>query len=330
VQENLKMKKKTDHPAEKSGLHPRNKHRHRYDFSALTAVCPELMPFVKMNDYGDESIDFFNPKAVKLLNTSLLKHFYGLDYWDIPENYLCPPIPGRADYLHHMADLLYEIKAETRINMLPETEKIRCLDIGVGANCVYPIIGNAEYGWTFTGVDIDPAAIEAAQKIIDMNSFLKEKIELRLQKNSSHTFKGIIKKEEFFDLTICNPPFHASFDEAQSAAKRKLSNLKEKKIEKPVLNFQGQSNELWCEGGELKFVGDMIRESVAFKDSCYWFSTLISKETSLKNALKILKSVDAAEIKIIPMEHGNKKSRIVTWTFLTKERQRQWQIQRNF
>ncbi len=324
------MKKKTDHPAEKSGLHPRNKHRRRYDFSALTAVCPELKPFIKINDYGDESLDFFNPLAVKLLNTSLLKHFYGLDYWDIPENYLCPPIPGRADYLHHLADLLYEIKAESQTHMLPEGIKVRCLDIGVGANCVYPIIGNLEYGWTFTGVDIDPVALESASKIIEMNSFLKGKIELRLQKNVSHTFKGIIKSDELFDLTICNPPFHASYDEAQSAAKRKLSNLKGKKIEKPVLNFQGQSNELWCEGGEMKFVGDMIRESAVFKDSCYWFSTLISKEISLKNALKILKSVDAEAVKIIPMEHGNKKSRIVAWTFLTKEKQRQWQIRRYF
>jgi 23S rRNA (adenine1618-N6)-methyltransferase len=324
------QKKKKEHPKEKSGLHTRNKHRHRYDFRELTAICPELKPFVRVNDYEDESIDFFDPAAVIMLNKALLKRYYGVTYWDIPENYLCPPIPGRADYLHHLADLLYENKAEVQMNQIPKGENIRCLDIGVGANCVYPIIGNAEYGWTFTGVDIDPAAIEAAQKIIDMNSFLKEKIELRLQKNASHTFKGIIKKDEFFELTLCNPPFHASYDEAQSAAKRKLSNLKGKKIEKPVLNFQGQSNELWCEGGELKFVGDMIRESAVFKDSCYWFSTLISKETSLKNALKILKSVDAAAVKIIPMEHGNKKSRIVAWTFLTKERQRQWQTQRNF
>ncbi|MDO8896158.1 MAG: 23S rRNA (adenine(1618)-N(6))-methyltransferase RlmF [Bacteroidales bacterium] len=324
------MKKKTDHPAEKSGLHPRNKHRRRYDFSALTAVCPELKPFIKMNDYGDESLDFFNPLAVKLLNTSLLKHFYGLDYWDIPENYLCPPIPGRADYLHHMADLLYEIKAETQINMLPETEKVRCLDIGVGANCVYPIIGNLEYGWTFTGVDIDPVALEAAAKIIERNSFLKGKIELRLQHNPENIFKEIIKSDELFDLSICNPPFHASFEEAQAGTIRKLGNLKSKRVLKPLLNFGGQSNELWCDGGEVKFVGDMINQSKLFSDSVYWFSTLISKETSLKNALKILKSVDAEAVKIIPMEHGNKKSRIVAWTFLTKEKQRQWQTQRNF
>jgi len=304
---------------EKSGLHPRNKHQERYDFKLLVSSCPELGQFVKLNNYGDESIDFFNPDAVKMLNKALLRHYYNIDFWDIPKNYLCPPIPGRADYIHHIADLLYRNDPGFQKGKIPGGEKIKCLDIGVGANCVYPIIGIREYSWSFIGSDIDPVAIESGRKIIEMNPALKDKIELRLQYNPSDIFRGIIQKDEQFDISICNPPFHTSLAEAQAGSIRKLSNLRQKKITKPVLNFGGQNNELWCEGGEGKFIGDMIYQSRQFPTSCLWFSTLISKESNLKSAYRALKTVGAEEIITIPMSQGNKISRIVAWTFLHME-----------
>lgn len=206
-----------------------------------------------------------------------MKHYYTIDYWSIPENYLCPPIPGRADYIHHIADLL----GSCNNGNIPKTSQIKCLDIGVGANCVYPIIGNNEYGWAFIGSDIDPISIQSASKIIEMNSSLYGKIELRLQNNKNDIFSGIIRKDEHFDLTICNPPFHSSSAEAQSAALRKLRNLKHKKIIKPLLNFGGKNNELWCKGGEEAFVRKMIQQSSIFSNSCFWFSCLISKQSNL-------------------------------------------------
>lgn len=312
--------KKKEHPKVKSRLHPRNKHRERYNFKQLIETCPELAQFVKLNMYNDESIDFSNPEAVKMLNKALLKHYYDIDNWDIPQGYLCPPIPGRADYIHHIADLLRNYN----YGKIPRGNKIKCLDIGVGANCVYPIIGNKEYAWSFIGSDIDPVSIENGNKIIKLNSFLKGKIELRLQNNSKDFFYGIIQKDELIDLTICNPPFHASLAEAQSGTIRKLSNLNHKKITKPILNFGGKNNELWCEGGEERFVREMIRESKKFATSCFWFSTLISKQSNLKSAYKVLEKAEAVEVKTIPMGQGNKTSRIVAWTFLDKEQQNKW------
>jgi len=314
------LNKKREHPKEKSSLHPRNRHRERYDFKMLIASCPELGQFVKLNDYNDETIDFFNPEAVKMLNKALLKHYYNINSWDIPKNYLCPPIPGRADYIHHIADLLGSSNSEK----IPTGSKIKCLDVGVGANCVYPIIGNKEYGWSFIGTDIDPISIESANRIVEMNPVLKGNIELRLQHNPGDIFCGIIQKDELFDLTICNPPFHASLAEAQSGTVRKLGNLKGKRITNPILNFGGQNNELWCQGGEEKFVGDMIYQSKQYATSCFWFSTLISKQSNLKNAYKALENVKAVEIKTIPMSQGNKTSRIVAWTFLAHEQQKKW------
>jgi len=312
--------KRKEHPKVKSRLHPRNKHRERYDFKQLIDTCPELEQFVMLNKYNDESIDFSNPEAVKMLNKALLKHYYDIDNWDIPPGYLCPPIPGRADYIHHIADLLRNYN----YGKIPRGNKIKCLDIGVSANCVYPLIGNKEYGWSYIGTDIDPVSIENGNKIIELNSFLKGKIEIRLQNNPKDFFYGIIQKDELIDFSICNPPFHASLAEAQSGTLRKLSNLSHKKITEPTLNFGGQNNELWCEGGEERFVREMIRESKKFASSCFWFSTLISKQSNLKSAYKALEKTEAVEVKTIPMGQGNKTSRIVAWTFLDKEQQNKW------
>ena len=308
------------HPKIKSKLHPRNKHRERYDFKRLIENCPDLAQFVQLNIYKDESIDFSNPEAVIMLNKALLKQDYGINSWNIPPNYLCPPIPGRADYIHYMADLL----GGSNYGKMPKDNQIKCLDIGVGASCIYPIIGNAIYGWSFIGSDIDAVSIESAKQIIEQNSSLKGKVELRLQSIPKDIFYGIITKDERIDLSICNPPFHASSAEAKSGSLRKVRNLSGKKITKPILNFGGQNAELWCEGGERKFVRTMIRESKKFSDSCFWFSSLVSKQSNLKSIYEALDKAEATEVKTIPMGQGNKTSRIVAWTFLTKEQQKEW------
>ena len=311
---------KKEHPKVKSKLHPRNKHRERYNLDQLVESCPELASFVKLNIYKDESIDFSNPQAVKMLNKALLKHYYDINNWDIPQNYLCPAIPGRADYIHYMADLL-SCKNNGKI---PIGNKIKCFDIGIGANCVYPIIGNKEYNWSFIGSDIDSISIENANKIIGLNPFLKGKIECRLQVNPKNFFHGIIQKKELIDLSICNPPFHKSLAEAKTETLRKLSNLNRKTITKTNLNFGGQNNELCCEGGEEKFVQNMITQSKQYSTSCFWFSSLISKQSNLKTIYKTLNKAGVVEAKTIPMRQGNKTTRVVAWTFFTQEQQKKW------
>ncbi len=288
----------------KTALHPRNQHRDRYDFELLIAANPALKSFVKPNKFGDASIDFANPQAVKALNQALLKQYYDVAVWDIPPHYLCPPIPGRADYVHYLADLLAE-------NPL-ENQSIRVLDIGTGANMIYPLIGQYSYGWQFVGADIDANAIKNAQQIVDANS-LNDKIELRLQDNKNHFFCGMIKKGERFIFTMCNPPFHASLAEAQAGTQRKWRGLG--KSGRSALNFGGQSNELVCEGGEEAFVLAMIKESKQFATQCQWFTTLVSKAANLPSVYRALQTVGAQQVKTIDMQQGQKQSRMVAWTF---------------
>ncbi len=308
----------------KSSLHPRNRNRFRYDFINLIKNYPELSEFVFTNDYYHETIDFANPLAVRALNRVLLKDFYGISYWDIPDNYLCPPIPGRADYIHYIADLL----ASSNNGIISNGNVISVLDIGVGANCIYPLIGNKEYGWLFVGSDIDPIAIASAKKILELNKISNETIEIRQQSSSENIFFGAIQPNEMFDLAICNPPFHKSMKEAEARTQRKWKNLGFTKEEKPTLNFGGQNSEIWCAGGEERFVSTMIEESVQFKKSVLWFSTLISKNSNLPAVYKELIKIGASDVRTLTMAQGQKISRIVAWTFLNESEQNIWRNRR--
>ena len=305
---------------EKVRLHIRNKNRERYDLDALKIAVPELTDHITTNKYGAESVDFANPIAVKLLNKALLNHYYGIKNWDFPEDNLVPPIPGRADYLHYMADLL----GQSNFGDLPEGEKIKVLDIGVGASCIYPIIGVTEYGWSFIGSDIDQNSVESATNIVNSNTNLEGKIDLRVQENPTSFFKGILNTEEKIDFSMCNPPFHSSTEEAQKGSRRKVKNLSGKKTAKVELNFAGISNELIYEGGESKFIHQMITESQDFVKDCFWFTTLVSKQSNLKGIYKSLNELEVAQIKTIPIGTGNKSSRIIAWSFLSKEEQKEW------
>ena len=317
------MSSEKRHP-EKTRLHSRNRNRERYDLGALMTSNPELVNFVKPSKYGVETIDFSNPNAVKVLNKALLNHYYGIKNWEFPDENLCPPIPGRADYIHHIADLL----GENNFDTIPIGDKIKCFDIGVGANCIYPIIGVIEYGWKFIGSDIDLKSIESAKNIVNSNSSLKDMVEIRLQEDRKDIFSGIIAGEERIDLSICNPPFHSSSEVAQKGTRRKVKNLSGKIVKVPTLNFAGIGNELIYEGGEYKFILNMVGESKGFSKNFYWFSTLVSKQSNLKGIYKSLEKVEATHTKTISMGTGNKSSRIVAWTFLSKEEQKEWRENR--
>jgi 23S rRNA (adenine1618-N6)-methyltransferase len=307
---------------EKSLLHPRNLHRSGYDFAALIVAVPELKPFVFVNAYQTQTIDFSNPEAVKALNKALLAQYYGITNWDIPKAYLCPPIPGRADYIHYLADLL----AATNNGNIPEGETVEGLDIGIGANGIYPIIGNSVYGWSFVGTDIDENALQNSKKIIAGNPKLIDAISLQLQTEPRFIFKNIITPEDRFAFTICNPPFHASQQEADKSALRKVNNLQNTKSVRPVLNFGGQNAELWCAGGEIGFLTQMIYESAKYPNQVLWFTTLVSKKDNLASLYKTLQKVNAVEIRTIDMAQGQKNSRIVAWTFLSQQQQKDWKF----
>ena len=301
------------------GLHPRNIHHKQYDFAALIKDHPELSTFVKKNQYGALGIEFSDAAAVLNLNQALLAHHYKVKNWSISKGHLCPPIPGRADYIHYIADLL----GEPFEKVPPVGTKVKGLDIGTGSSCIYPILGNSIYGWKFVGSDISSEALNHAKEVLNSNPTLKKNIKTRFQKSSDHIFKDLIKAEEKFDFTMCNPPFYSSLEEAKSATERKINNLnisKEKKGHAPIKkgkpsNFGGSKSELWYPGGQSTFIKKMIKESVIVKDQCKWFTTLVSHKPSIAEFNDLLQELKRAEVRSIEMHQGQKISHILAWRF---------------
>lgn len=297
------------------GLHKRNKHQQDYDFAALCAAVPALTAFVRDNGYGLLSIDFSDPAAVKTLNQALLKHSYGIAHWQLPEQFLCPAVPGRVDYLHYLADLL----AQLNKGKVPTGSKVQLLDTGCGANLIYPLLAQAEYGWKVTASELDNEAITAAAVLIEQNQ-LHHKITLRQQQHSAQIFHGIIQSSDLFDLTLCNPPFHTSAEQAEAGSQRKTKNLK---LSNDSLNFAGRAHELYCEGGEAAFIAKMITESQSYASQVLWFSSLVSKQDHLNALQQQLKNLGAKQ-HVIAMQQGNKQSRILAWSFMPEKQQQLW------
>jgi 23S rRNA (adenine1618-N6)-methyltransferase len=330
----------------KKNLHPRNIHNTGYDFAKLLAAHADLKPFLiekKVPDIATSSaakqsntgtipahsttVNFADPNAVITLNTALLKTYYRIKHWQVPPGYLCPPIPGRVDYIHYLADLLNAASQRQDI----DHSKVTALDIGTGASCIYPILGQRCYQWQFIASDIDPVAAACAQQLIIANQGLAKKINVRLQSDATQFFSSIIDKQQKIDITLCNPPFHASLAQALAGNKRKRDNLANNRpsnsavsATSDALNFGGQKAELYCDGGELAFIKSMINESTLFKQQVLYFTCLVSKSAHLKELKQQLSAVKAVDVQVVKMSQGQKISHFIAWSFLTNEQQVQW------
>lgn len=302
-------------------MHPRNCHLNGYDFVQLASAYPPLEAFMAPNPVGKLTIDFAQPKAVKALNAALLVHHYGVKHWDIPDGYLCPAVPGRADYVHFIADLL----AADNAGVIPTGKSVKGLDIGTGANLIYPIVATRTYHWQMVGSDIHVPSFKNATLIAQSNAHLKNHISVRRQASPKQIFSGIIQPQEMFAFTMCNPPFHDSPTAALSGSVKKNKNLarhqhkrrgKESTANNPQsLNFGGQHNELWCEGGEWMFVKQMLNESVKFANQVGWFTSLISKKQHVDSLVKHAESLHVQDCRVVEMTQGAKVSRFIAWRF---------------
>jgi len=300
-------------------LHPRSLHNEKYDFEALIQAHPKLSSFVKKNKYDVLAVDYSDANAVLSLNQALLAYHYKVLDWSIPKGHLCPPIPGRADYIHYIADLLGKDNGDSP----PVGTKVKGLDIGTGTGCIYPILGNSIYGWKFIGSEISNDAINNAKVILRSNPSLKKNIKIRFQPKNNLIFETIIKPEEKFDFTMCNPPFYSSLEEANSSSDRKVKNLNINRVQKgsaPInknkpSNFGGAKAELWCPGGEVAFIKKMIKESATFKSQCRWFTTLVSNKTHLEDFYPLFEASQVQKTSTIEMHQGQKISHLLAWQF---------------
>lgn len=98
---------------------------------------------------------------------------------------------------------------EFKINDFPHLTKdqfnsIPILDIGVGASCIYPLLGHKMFGWNFYGSDIDQESLEWANNQIITNN-LENSIKLSKVEPSTHLqlmLKEILSTEN--EITLSN------------------------------------------------------------------------------------------------------------------------------
>ena len=304
----------------KSNLHPRNLHRQGYDFDALSDTLPTIKPYLIQKPDGITTIDFSHFNAVKALNKALILHHYQLSWWDIPSGYLCPAVPSRADYIHYVADLLADNHPNQKI---PAGSLIKVMDIGTGANLIYPIIGHHHHRWQFYATEVDDTAIQNVHTIIENNQTLKGAINLTPTNTKQHFFEGVFNAEEWIDACLCNPPFYDSANRAKLQNERKRKNLHLTSPNSNHRNFGGQNIELWCKGGETGFLLRMINESVQFGQQCLWFTALVAHKQHLPPLLRMIQEVKGI-FRVIDMSQGQKKMRILAWSFLSDKQRKAW------
>ena len=278
-------------------MHPKNRYAGPHNFTALATQEPALTAHLRQTPDGRTSLNFAAPQAVYLLNRTLLKRDYGLEHWDLPEGSLTPAIPGRLDYVHLLADLV------------PRAERI--LDIGTGASLIYPILGTREYGWHYVATEVNPKSLRVARAIVAFNPGLR-RVEVRQQPDPHKIFAGVIRPGEYYDATMCNPPFFSDRPAAAAAASAKWKKLGR---QDRGLTFGGTDEELHTPGGEARFLRTMIGESVDYREQVTWFTTLVSKKGYLRAAEDQLVRQGATTVRVLSLAQGNKRMRVLAWKY---------------
>jgi 23S rRNA (adenine1618-N6)-methyltransferase len=288
------LKKKSKRENFNDKMHPENKYyNNKPNFKLLAKKHPEFSKFVYKNKFNSYSINWKNKDAVKELCKTLLKEDFKIEYWDIPDGYLIPTITSRLNYLYWIKDLLQDSK------------RFDGIDIGTGANLIYPLLGNKIFKSKFVATDINEDSLKIAKEIITRNC-LDNEIKLVLQKNEENIFEGVISENDQFGFSMCNPPYFVIEEDV--------------KQENPNTDCQYNEKEVYCRGGEYRFINNMIRESKVYKYNIIWFTTLVGKKKNYDLLLKLIKSDrEIEDVRCTTFYQGKLARWGLAWTYLKKK-----------
>lgn len=297
-------------------MHPRNVFAAANpDFAALAATHPRLLPYLVETKDGRRTIDFASWDATVELNRALLDTFYGVKHWDVPRGHLCPPAANRANYVHWIEDLL-ELSRPASASASAAGPAVVGLDVGVGASCVYPLIGASLNGWRFVGIDVTDVAVASARANAAGNPAIRHLIEIRdartfsLRRRDSARDGSVIlpaiEEDERFAFCMCNPPF---FDLDRIASERRRPNR--------ASDFGGSDAETACPGGERAFTARIFEDSLLLRDRVHWYTTMCGKKETVKHLRRALASREArvAAVRTTVFRQGKTARWGVAWSF---------------
>ena len=228
----------------------------------------------------------------------ILNYYFKIKYYSISNNFLIPTVPSRLNYINVINSLLksYGVKNNEK--------EIIGIDIGTGANIIYPLLGYSVYKWKFICSEINEQAFENASKIIKENN-LEENIKLIKQKYNNFIFIGIINRENRYTFTMCNPPYYDYEEEI--------------KIEDKKRDCEYNFDEIYYKNGEIGFFDKYFEESICYWKNVFIFTFLIGKKS---NAEKIYEKISENKgIKFFDIKRiktGNNMRYIIYWSFFNK------------
>ncbi|OLL25322.1 putative methyltransferase-like protein [Neolecta irregularis DAH-3] len=256
---------------------------------------------------GRLTIDFNNPKALVELTRCLMKRDFGVDL-EIPQDRLCPPVPGRLDYILWIQDLVDSTDPSTDDFDYDLERDVSGLDIGAGSTCIYPILAcKTRPKWKVYGTDIDEKSYNYAVANVERNH-LESQIKLLFTLKETSLFPLLEFKIDRLDFTMCNPPFYESVEEMLQSAREKSYPA--------FSSCTGSESEMITPGGEAAFVARMIEESKAVRDKIQWFTSILGKLSSLTIIVEKLKEENISNYALGTVMQGNRTKRwVVAWSF---------------
>ncbi|KAI9247486.1 hypothetical protein BDA99DRAFT_526016 [Phascolomyces articulosus] len=295
----MHKRKRQDSPDREDSANPYVQERPH--FGELAQQYPALRPFVYTDRSDRPHIDFKDPKAVRTLTWCLLKRDFDLDV-KLRDDRLCPPVPNRLDYIIWIENILHETLSSDQF------QNARGIDIGVGASCIYPLLGCVRHkDWKFDGTEINETSVRCARGNVDKNK-LNDRITVRYNDNPERIF--LLDKGESYTFCMCNPPFYASPDELEESLQNKQ--------DLPFSVCTGTQNEMITDGGEYGFIERIMNESLIYKDRIQWYTSLIGLKKSVRPLVNQLKSFGITNYVVTEFIQGRTKRWAIAWSFGSK------------
>ena len=111
-----------------------------------------------------------------------------------------------------------------------------------------------------------------------------------------------------FAFCMCNPPFFG--DESEYSASQEGGS---------VNPFTGGCNatdlERYVQGGEVAFVGQIIRDSMVLLDRVLWYTSMLGKRSSLKPLKQKLKDLSIKNVRTYRLAQGHTHRWVLAWSF---------------
>ncbi|KAG7163978.1 RNA N6-adenosine-methyltransferase METTL16-like [Homarus americanus] len=162
----MESKKKGAPPKLNKFMHQRNRYRTPPSFKKLATQYPEFREHCTYDLSGKVHLDFKNPKAVRALTTCLLDQDFGLKSLYLMTH------AARYDSEHMVVGA----------------------DIGVGAACIYPLLGAKQFGWCMLGTETDQLSYGSATTNV-LNNNLQDRVFVKKVENGI-ILKGVLDEKE--------------------------------------------------------------------------------------------------------------------------------------